>query len=119
MKKLILTVALTASFNVSALTKGDASWCELQGRVAHQIMSARQAGVKISKTLSTVDDMPASYQPAGTEMIMAAYKETQWHSESARADAAQRFSEKFEVGCIRSMIHNEKVRALKAQNSES
>jgi hypothetical protein len=107
MKTLIASLALaaiTASSASAALTEEQAHiFCPSVEGLAAAIMTARQGGHSMSAiraVMQNVDGNSAGFVQDMAQMLVSiAYKEPQWHTESSRQDAINRFSVEAGIMC--------------------
>jgi hypothetical protein len=93
MKKTILVITMAlATFNVSALT------CEQLDSVAGSVMEARQSGVHLSELKGKLEE--SGFWDQFEFMVLDAYKQTRWDSESNQKKAVSDFRNEYYILCL-------------------
>jgi hypothetical protein len=93
MKKTILAIAMAlATFNVSALT------CEQLDSIAGDVMRARQSGVHLSELKGKFEE--TGFWSQFEFLVLDAYKQTRWDSESNQKKAVSDFRNEYYALCL-------------------
>jgi len=83
--------------------KDPVAFCGELGELAEAMMTARQAGVLMSKIMAEVANH-GELAPIMQKLAVAAYDTPQFSVEKNRRDAAVRFRNDFEVECFKGLM---------------
>ena len=96
MKALLLTIALAATPAVAKEEATKQDICDAYGKVAEAIMTARQGGVSMSKSMALADD-----NNLVKSLVIEAYEQPAYSTESVKKKTIRDFADNFLLVCYK------------------
>lgn len=94
MRKGIISVALLLAVPAIYADNSDGA-CDAVHEIASNVMSARQNGVSVRRAMELMGGTQI-----GTDIVLDAYKETRWNSESSKERAVTEFANDYYLECV-------------------
>lgn len=96
MKALMIAAALIVSLPAHA----ELTQCEMQSKLAHKIMEARQLGVDLADMMRVSDNASANMRAITRPLTLAAYSKSRYNTPENQRKAAQDFANDVMFACL-------------------
>lgn len=94
MRKGIIGIALLLAVPTTYADNSDGV-CDAVHEIATNVMSARQNGVSVRRAMEVMGG-----KAIGRDIVLDAYKETRWNSESTKERAVSEFANDYYLECV-------------------